>query len=192
MQAYIAPLTPHALIWDPLVPLHTHRDKELKRVLAMDSDLFKGFFKERLQEAKHAVDILTDKVVDNAELDPRTMPANRDAATDANTNKGRDEGEREAAALAATAAPTRSSGAAVGAPGQPRSAQNVVVDDNETGLTGLFSAPVRETAREVLHDPDVERLVGRAGSFLQGRVKEAAAAGEVLLRGEGDGDDGGK
>lgn len=145
-----------------VAPLHTNQlvknrsDQEVKRVMAMDKSVLQNFLNERMGEAKRASSILSDALV-----------------VDANTEKN-----ANPASLASSAYSTSQAGEA----GKNKTTKDGIDGgaDESTAPRDFLSKRARGAVDDVLSDPDIERLLERAGGFAKGRLLQAEAAARVL------------
>lgn len=152
-----------------------HRDQEIKRVMAMDKSMLQGFLSERAGEVKHASSLLSDALLEDDARGTNANPATRNASKTATPS---------VAAAAAPAAPA--AGATVGG----EEGGNGEPDGDFSDPRALLSKRARGAVDNLLHDPDIQRLSGRAAGFARGRLLQAEAAARVLKgEDEGEGND---
>ncbi|CAM9965772.1 unnamed protein product, partial [Laminaria digitata] len=153
------------------------RDQEIKRVMAMDKSMLQSFLSERAGEVKHASSLLSDALLqdDNTRgtnANPNPNPAARKNASITSTSA-------VATAAAAVAAPGGGVGAVAGAGVEEEEGKgdNGEPDDGGFGSDprAFLSKRARGAVDDLLHDPDIERLTGRAAGFARGRLLQAEA-----------------
>eukprot|EP00903_Cladosiphon_okamuranus_P013206 g12318.t1 len=154
------------------------RDEEIKRVMAMDESVLKSFLSERADEVKHATSIISDAILDK----------------DQDQDKG---GSPRSIGSSSASQQLPAGGAGQEPPAEGTPAVNPGTDPGgeRPGGPGRFlSQRTRQAVDDVLRDPDIERLAGRAKGFARERVLQAEAAARVLKErgaGEGQGKEGG-
>lgn len=120
----------------------------------MDKTVLQDFLNERAGEVKHASTILSDAIL-----------TEQDKAADKNVLKpvgnSAPASTDAIAKAAATAAASKEESDSI----TPRS---------------FLSKRARDAVDDVLHDPDIEQLMGRAGEFTRGRLLQAEAAARVF------------
>lgn len=148
----------------------TGRDEEIKRVMAMDESVLKSFLSERVDEVKHATSIISDAVLDKDNDKGFTIGSSRASQ------------QLPAGAASGTTGGLRQEPLAAGTPdvnsGRGREGEN------PDGPGRFLSQRTRQAVDDVLRDPDVERLAGRAKGFARERLLQAEAAARVLKEGE--------
>lgn len=120
-------------------------------MMAMDKSVLQDFLSERVGEAKRASSILSDALVVDAN-EKNENPATQ--ASSASTSEAGKAGEK-----------TEGVNGGADEPAAPRD---------------LLSKRARGAVDDVLSDPDIERLLERAGGFAKGRLLQAEAAARVL------------
>ena len=134
--------------------------------MAMDKNMLQNFLSERAGEVKHASSLISDAFLKDDARDANANP------TTGNASKG----ETPSAASAEAEAAAAAAGSHAGGNGEPDGEPDVGFSDPRA----LLSRRARGAVDDLLHDPDIERLVGRAAGFARGRLLQAEAAARVL------------
>ena len=150
-------------------PPDNHRDQEIKRVMAMDKSMLQSFLSERAGEVKHASSLLSDALLKDDARGTNANPATGNASKTAIPS------------VAAAAEPT------AGATARGQEGGDVEPDGGFSDPRVLLSRRARSAVDSLLHDPDIERLTGRAAGFARGRLLQAEAAARIL-KGEDEGE----
>ena len=151
--------------------------------MAMDQGMLKSFLNERVGEVKHATSIISDAILD------------KDGKEDTNSSSSNSKASQQLPAGAASAAPTggvaqnppppppppgTSAGTEARATPSVNSGTDPEGEKSASGPSRFLSQRTRQAMDDVLRDPDVERLTGRAKGFARERLLQAEAAARVL------------
>eukprot|EP00752_Nemacystus_decipiens_P008338 g7452.t1 len=149
------------------------RDEEIKRVMAMDEGMLKSFLNERVGEVKRATSVISDAILDKDEDTKRSSTTGKIAAsTGGVTHTPTPPGTPLGAGAKATPDITSSTDHE---------------GDNAVGPSRFLSQRTRQAMDDVIRDPDIERLTGRAKGFARERLLQAEAAARVLKEDGGEG-----
>lgn len=138
--------------------------------MAMDKSMLQNFLSERAGEVKHASSLLSDALLTDDAKGTNANPATRNASK------------------AATPSAAASAGETGGGEKGGNDEQDVVFSDPRA----LLSRRARGMVDDLLHDPDIERLTGRASGFARERLLQAEAAARVLKGEDEAGEEGGE
>ncbi|CAM9740628.1 unnamed protein product, partial [Ectocarpus sp. 6 AP-2014] len=162
------------------------RDEEIKRVMAMDKSMLQSFLSERAGEVKHATSVIADAILEkdggaggssSREEGGRSSPASRSApAPPSNDNAAPDapsvaRPQEQPGTVSSTTAASDAESHPSNDPGHA---------DLDGGATRFLSPRARRAVDDVLRDPDVERLAGRAKGFARERLLKAEEAARII------------
>lgn len=165
----------------------------------MDQSMLQSFLSERVDEVKHATSIISDAILDKDDGSGSGKASQQAPAGAARGTTGRVSQEPPPigtpAGPGARAAPGAADAAGAATPGADSGTDPEAENENENaggGPSRFLSQRTRQAVDDVLRDPDLERLTGRARGFARERLLQAEAAARVLKEGEeeeeGEGD----